>query len=144
MTNYDKIFEKDINRNFFYNAPEYRGNKLVEGSINLTNAIERLKKNEYYTLVTYIAGEELPKEYVSLNESLENGDLLATVNPNIHLQNICKNGGIQTISELSNGEYLLGPGPNTFNLSELVEKQIDEYNAELNLEGTKDNGGYHI
>lgn len=135
MTNYDKIFEKDINKNFFYNAPDYVGKKLVVGSINLSNAIERIKKDEYYTLVTYIDGEKLPDQYVPLDESLENGDLLATANPKLNFQDICRNGGIQRITKLSNGdEFLLGPGPDTFSLSALVKGQVNEFKESLNLE----------
>ena len=51
-----------------------------------------------------------------------------TVNLDINLQNICNNGGIQTISMVSNGDYLLGPCSDTFNLSELVKNQVKEYN----------------
>ena len=131
MTNYDKIFENDINKDFYFNAPGYDGKKLIVGSINLSNAVERLKKDEYYTIVTYVDGEILPEEYVSLNERLDNGDLLATAKPKKYLQYICKDSGsIQAISQLSNSDYLLGPGPDTFNLSELVEKQVAELKAE--------------
>ena len=56
---YDKIFEGDINRNFFYT--NYPGNKLMAGKISLKNAIERLSKNEYYVLVSYSEGETLPE-----------------------------------------------------------------------------------
>ena len=114
MMNYDKIFDQDVDRNFFYNEPGFRGRKLIVGVISINNAVERLKKDEYYTLVTYMDGEKLPEEYVPLDERLESGDLLATVNPKLNMQDIVRNGGIQMISKLSNGdEYLLGPGPDT-------------------------------
>lgn len=145
MTNYDKIFKDDINREFYFNAPGYGGRKLMVGSISLNNAIERLKKEEYYTVVTYIDGEKLPEEYISLNESLDNGDLLATVNPKNQLNYICKDSGsIQKISELSNSNYLLGPGPDTFNLQELVEKQVAELTAEKNQENSIGGAGHQI
>ena len=145
MTNYDKIFENDINKDFYFNAPGYDGRKLMVGTINLSNAVERLKKDEYYTIVTYIDGETLPEEYVSLNERLDNGDLLATANPKKYLQYICKDSGsIQTISQLSNSDYLLGPGPDTFNLSELVEKQVAELKAEKSQDKAIEGAGHRF
>ena len=137
MMNYDKIFDQDVDRNFFYNEPGFRGRKLIVGVISINNAVERLKKDEYYTLVTYMDGEKLPEEYVPLDERLESGDLLATVNPKLNMQDIVRNGGIQMISKLSNGdEYLLGPGPDTFYLSEMVQSQVDELKG-MNIEQTR-------
>ena len=128
MTNYDKVFDVDVNTDFFYNAPGYYGTKLVVGVISLKNAIERLKKNEYYTLVKYNDGDELPSEYVPLNVD---GINLATVNPKLHMHNICRNNGIQMISKLSDDVYLLGPGPDKFSLSFVVNEQVKEYLKEL-------------
>ncbi|MBQ6497859.1 MAG: hypothetical protein IJI58_04000 [Bacilli bacterium] len=145
MTDYDKIFNDDVNKEFYFNAPGYGGRKLMVGAVSLNNAIERLKKDEYYTLVTYIDGEKLPEEYIPLDEKLDSGDLLATVNPKNNLQYICQNSGsIQKISELSNLNYLLGPGPDTFNLTELVEKQVAEIKAERNQNKTIEGAGHQI
>ena len=137
MINYDNFFDKDINKEFFYNEPGFRGRKLIVGVVSINNAVERLKKDEYYTLVTYMDGEKLPEEYVPLDERLESGDLLATVNPKLNMQDIVRNGGIQMISKLSNGdEYLLGPGPDTFSLSELVQSLVDELKG-IDIEQTR-------
>ena len=129
---YDKIFEQNIDRKFFYT--DYRGKKMVVGKISLTNAMARLSKDEYYTLVTYQEGEELPEEYIPLN-GLEsnNGTLFATYNPDVrYLNYICRDGGIQIISRLpdlkpGNPRYLLGPGPETITLEDLIMEQYNEY-----------------
>ena len=134
MRNYDEVFKSDVNKEFYYNAPGYRGNKLVDGVISINNAIERLKKDEYYSIVTYMDGEKLPEEYVPLDEVLENGDLLATFNPKLNMADLVRDGSIQMITKLSNGDdYLLGPGPDTFSVSELVEKHVKEL-KEANLD----------
>ena len=145
MTDYDKIFKDDVNKEFYFNARGYEGRKLMVGAISLSNAVERLKKDEYYAVVTYIDGEKLPEEYVPLNDRLDNGDLLATVNPKNNLQYICKDSGsIQVISKLSNSDYLLGPGPDTFNLAELVDQQADQLKAERNPEKGLEEEGYSL
>lgn len=129
---YDKIYEIDINQNYFYT--NYPGNKLMVGKISLNYAIERLKKNEYYTLVAYTEGEELPKEYIPLkNLTNDNGILFATVNPNINFWDICRNGGIQRISQLArktpsdSPRYLLGPGPDIVSLEDIIAEQYNKH-----------------
>lgn len=129
---YDKIFENDLDRKFFYT--DYPGEKMVVGKISLSNAIARLSKNEHYTLVTYYEGDVLPEQYIPLDQLTSNDStLFATLNPNMHLWYICKeDGGIQRISrlpDLSSGSpnYLLGPGPDTVSLEDLVMKQYNEY-----------------
>ena len=104
------------------------------GKINLNNAIARLSKDEYYTLVTYQEGEELPKQYIPLSGlSSEDGTLFATFNPDVrYLHNICVNGGIQMISRLPDSitgspRYLLGPGPEIVSLEDLIMEQYNEY-----------------
>ena len=132
---YDKIFERDINTDFFYS--NYSGRKMVVGKINLNNAIARLSKNEFYTLVTYNEGEVLPEQYIPLNNlTSDDGTLFATLNPNIRYINyICMNGGIQQISvlpQLNSGgpRYLLGPGPDIVTLEELIMSQYNKYMEE--------------
>ena len=129
--NFDNVFKDDITRKFFFT--DYPGNKLMVGRISLEYAMERLKKQEYYTLITYKEGEELPSEYVPLaSYKSEDGTLFATVNPNILITNICNNGGIQRISRIDrpgsvNPEYLLGPGPDTITTLDLVDQEYKEY-----------------
>lgn len=128
---YNKIFENNLDRRFFYT--DYPGNKMVVGTINLNNAMARLSKNEYYTFVTYQKDDVLPEQYVPLSHlTSDDGTLFATVNPNTRFFNICMDGGIQRISRLSDlssgsPQYLLGPGPETVSLEELVMSQYDEY-----------------
>ena len=129
---YDKLFELDIERKFFYT--DYPGRKMVDGKISLNNAIARLSKNEYYTFVTYQEGDILPKEYIPLNGLESNsGTLFATLNPDIrYVNNICRNGGIQQISRLpdlepGNPRYLLGPGPDIITLQDMIMAQYDAY-----------------
>ena len=136
MTDYDKIFANDIERKFFFT--DYPGDKMMVWKISLDNAKARMSKNEYYTLVTYTYGEELPERYLPL-EGLQSADgtLFATVNPEYHIWNICRNGGIQRISrlqDLPNGSpnYLLGPGPDTISLFEMVEEQYASYTGKAN------------
>lgn len=127
MTNYDKVFEKDSNKESLYSPQDYPGNKLMVGYISLSNAMSRLQEGEFYTVVTYIDGEQLPKEYISLNDRLDNGCLVATVRPEIRLDYICDGvGSIQGISKMQDSECLRGPGNETFNLMELVENNINE------------------
>lgn len=139
---YDKIFESDINRKFFYS--DYPGNKMMVGKISLENAIARMSKNEYYTLVTYQEGEVLPKEYIPLNGLESNdGTLFATLNPNIrYLYDICRNGGIQRISRLpelepGNPRYLLGPGPDIITLNDIIMEQYNLYIEEYSNSSRK-------
>ena len=131
MTDYDKVFENDIERKFFFT--DYPGDKMMVGKISLDNAKARMGKNEYYTFVTYTYGEELPERYVPL-EGLQSNDgtLFATLNPDYHIWNICRDGGIQRISrltDLSNGSpnYLLGPGPNEIALFDIILEQYQAY-----------------
>ena len=127
--NFNNIFKDDVNAEFFYS--NYPGNKMVTGTIDLEYAIERLKKKEFYTLVTYKEGDELPEEYVPIKMADNNGTLFATINPNILMQYICKNGGIQRASLISrpnaNPVYLLGPGDDTISLFEIVNREYDNY-----------------
>lgn len=128
---YDKIFEENIDMKFFYT--DYPGKKIVDGKISLENAIARLSKNEYYTLVTYCEGDALPEQYLPIPAlTSDDGTLFATLNPDTLFYDICRNGGIQRISrmnDLSSGSpnYLLGPGPDTISLEEMIMKQYGEY-----------------
>lgn len=139
--NYDNIFDEDIEKKFFYT--DYPGNKLMVGRINLRNAISRLSKDEYYALVTYNAGEELPNEYMSLDKlASDDGTLFATVNSNVNLSHICKNGGIQMISKLPNAKngspvYLLGPGPDKITLESIIMEQYNMYSKTKDTEAQK-------
>ena len=133
---YDEIFERDINSKFFYT--DYPGRKMMVGRISLNNAIARLSKDEYYTLVTYCEGETLPQEYIPLNglES-QDGTLFATLNPDIRgINYICRgNDSIQGISRIDfidrtkpiKPKYLLGPGPETITLEEIIMEEYNEY-----------------
>lgn len=138
--NYDKIFKNDEKQKFFYS--DYVGAKLVNGKINLEHAKARKELAEYYTLVSYQEGEELPKEYRRLSGLTSgDGELFATINlehaPHMHY--ICRDGGIQMISRLNdaapgNSRYLLGPGPDTVELLDLVMEQYDRYMNAKTLE----------
>lgn len=139
LKDYDKVFENDVERDFFYNAPGYRGNKLVVGVIGLENAIERLKKDEYYLLVKYNEGDILPKEYIENAGAGKDGTLFASVNPKVYLTDICKDGGIQRISSLDKEEYLLGPGPDTFSMSDLIKESINQYDQQCEKENIQGN-----
>ncbi len=128
---YDNYFEKDIDGKFFYT--DYSGNKLMIGTRCLKNAIARFQKNECYVLITYRENDELPQQYRPLHDlTTEEGILFATVNTNIQFSDICKGGGIQRISQLGrpgeeNPKYLLGPGPETISLYELIMEQYNKY-----------------
>lgn len=140
--NYDEAFKNDSKHKFFYS--DYVGSKLVNGKVNLENAKEREELNEYYVLVTYQESEKLPKEYRQLTGLTgENGELFATINlentPRMHY--ICRDGGIQMISRLNdaapgNYRYLLGPGPDTVELLDLVMEQYDGYMKDKSLQTT--------
>lgn len=134
---YDEIFNRDINVDFFYNKEGYDGTKLLVGKASLENAMKRFKdKSEVFTLVTYHDGDILPECYAPVAPNYDtNGTLFATFNPDALKQQvnyICNNGGIQTASRLPNSEsgsptYLLGPGPDKIELFDIVSKQIDNY-----------------
>ena len=140
---YDRIFEKDVNKKFFFS--DYQGKKMMDGKISLNYAIERLAMQEYYVLVTYKEGETLPEQYVPLNNlTSDEGLLFATINPKISLSQISQNGGIQMITrlpDLENGSpyYLLGPGPEKVSLEELIMKQYAKHfgNEENNKNHSK-------
>lgn len=51
MTNYDKVFEINPNKELFYSSQDYPGNKLMVGYINFGNAIKRLKKVNFIQLL---------------------------------------------------------------------------------------------
>lgn len=128
---FDELYNDDVNRKWFYS--DYQGNKLVVGKISLNNAIARLNLNEYYTLVTYHEGDVLPEQYIPLDSLTSNDNtLFATVNPSITLWDICRNGGIQRITQLPDYKeegprYLLGPGPDIVLHSDLVMAQYEKY-----------------
>ena len=129
---YDRVFDENPDFNFFYNAPGYGSLKLVVGRISLKNAIERLKKGEVYTVVKYHEGEELPEQYMPL-ENIDVSDenvLLATIKPNLDVNDLCANGGCQMITMLNGGRYLLGAGPDKVTLSELIDSQLGDYKKE--------------
>ena len=135
---YDKIFEEDLNRNFFYT--DYPGKKIMDGKISLENAKARLNQDEYYILVTYNEGDVLPKEYISLASlNSEDGTLFATPSQDINFYYMCdENGGIQRISRLhdldsGSPNYLLGPGPDEIALEDLVMKQYEYYENRKNM-----------
>jgi hypothetical protein len=130
--NYDRVFNNDLDRKFFYS--DYPGRKLMVGSISLSNAIARLNNIEYYVLVTYKREENLPEQYIPLNSLIsDDGTLFATLNPSIRYINyICQDGGIQTVSRLTDLDsgspnYLLGPGPETVSLEDLIMKEYHDY-----------------
>lgn len=128
---YDIIFQDDINKKFFYT--DYPGNKMVVGKISLKNALARMSMREYYVLVTYTEGETLPQQYMPLsNLKSDDGTLFATINPSTYFTDICQRGGIQRVSRLSDLDsgspnYLLGPGPETVALDELIMEQYTKY-----------------
>ena len=128
---YDAIFKDNIARKFFYT--DYPGNKMVVGKISLKNALARMSMHEYYVLVTYMDGEKLPEQYIPLGElDSDDGTLFATINPGIDFTDICQKGGIQRISNITglNSEtpkYLLGPGPETVLLDDLIMEQYTKY-----------------
>lgn len=137
--NYDKIYEdKDPNDGgYFADMPE---TKLSVGTASLDIAKVRAKKLDYFVLVTYKEGQELPETYRPLPAELfptDDGTLFATVNPTrqFMIHNICISG-IQRISRIDNPEdndikYLLGigkgPGPETVCLSDLILQQYEGY-----------------
>lgn len=129
---YNEVFGNDLERKFFYT--DYPGKKMVVGTISLQNAIVRLDKDEYYILVTYKEGEKIPEQYVPLSQlKSDDGTLFATINPATRFSYICNDGGIQRISRLSDLDsgspnYLLGPGPDTVALADLVAQEHNYYN----------------
>ena len=134
LRDYDKIFDENPDYNFFYNAPNYDGPKLVAGRVSLKNAIARLNKGEVYAIVKYHEGEELPEQYMPLeNSNVNGGDTLsATIKPDLRLYDLCANDGIQRISRLRDDEfgsprYLLGPGPDEVSLTDLIASQLADY-----------------
>ena len=130
--NYNKLFDENPDTEFFYNAPGYRGNKMVVGMVSLKNAIARLDKDEFYTLVTYKEGQELPKQYKNVLLDSQDDTLFASYNPDeVRVSYICEDGGIQTVSRLADNEkganYLLGPGPDEVSLNDLVIREYNKY-----------------
>ena len=126
---YDVIFNENIDRNFFFSS--YPGNKLMVGKISLENAIARMAKNEYYVLVTYKDGQQLPIQYVPYKElESSDGSMYATISPSIRISSLVRNNGIQLVSRLGAPtdkiRYLLGPGPDQVYLDDLIAEQYEE------------------
>jgi len=126
---YDEIYKDDIDRKWFYS--DYPGNKLVVGKIGLKNAMARMNKNEYYALVTYNEGETLPEYYVPYEGlTSDDGTLFATISSEIRIDDIYHNGKIQKVTGLGRPNesirYLLGPGPETVYLDDLIQEQYDD------------------
>ena len=127
---YDKIFEGNIDMKFDFN--DFPGNKLIVGKISLGNAIARMSKNEYYTLVAYNEGDSLPKEYEPYNSlDIVDGVMFATINPDLRIDYICRNYGTTMVSRLGSPKdpvrYLLGPGTDEVYLDDLVKEQYDAF-----------------
>ena len=134
--NYNEIFEDNVLKDFYYNADNYPKKILVDGFIDLDKAKKRLEKGEYYILVLYQNGEELPKEYIPVpnqmgNIEMESDKKFATVNPDEVLNAYCVDNSIQRITNLQNSiagaRYLLGAGPEEISLPYLLQNQIDSY-----------------
>ncbi len=132
--NYDDIFAKNgLDHEFYYNKGDYPKGIMVNGTISLANAKERLKRGEYYVLVTLHEGEILPPEYIFLKDVESVDDtFFATINPELNMRAYSKDlGNIQLISRLNDSlegpRYLLGPGPDTLDVSALINEQIDIY-----------------
>ena len=129
--NYNKLFEEDIDKNFFYNAEGYPKKILINGFIDLDKALKRLEKGEYYVLVAYQNVEELPDCYVPLSleqQVIEVPDIkFATINPNENLLAFCENNYIQLISRMPDTlrgvRYMLGE----FYLNDLIAEQLENY-----------------
>ncbi len=133
--NYDLEFEEDIHKEFIYNKPEYQFRKLVNGYISLEKAKQRLSKDEFYVLVIYQDGEELPKEYVPISKDLDNEqDHFATVNDEL-IFDVLINPGIQKITKASKpsdsfAAYFKNPNSEIFLVSDLLEEQLSAYQDE--------------
>ena len=137
---YDRVYKEDPNRkSMFSDENGFYGQKLMVGKISLQNAMIRIGHNELYVLVTYNEGEQLPKEYRPV-ETLksDDGTLFATINTQNtkRINFICRNG-IQMVTQLRTDDefdpkFLLGPGPETVLLSELIEEQYKKHFAQGN------------
>ena len=134
--NYNEIFNADVNMEFFYNKAGYPKKLLVNGYLDLDKALKRLDKGEYYVLVSYHKGEDLPDCYLTLpNELLDfelpDGLALAIFNANVPVTAFCKGFSIQLITRLPNSlngaVYLLGPGPDKVCLEDIVSEQLQNY-----------------
>lgn len=130
---YDKIFVQDINKEFYFDKEGYPQNKMMVGTISYENAKARLSKGEYYILVKIHEGDVLPNEYVFLKDVDSIDDtFFATINPNLTMDGICKDAGsIQLISRINDTVegpcYLLGPGPDKVEVSQLINEQLEAY-----------------
>ena len=164
MSNYNKIYDSNPEIKHFYNNRGYEGKKLVAGTISLKNALVRMKEpfEEYYVLVTYKEGEQLPEGYIPISEyKSDNGTLFATINPDpfkLRIDDICNYNNpssIQRITRMDMGkrdwihgdpnelisipDYLLGPGPNTVRLIDLIDSEYFAYCKEhgINITSSK-------
>lgn len=127
--NFNDIFKDNPSREILFNKSNYPKGILMCGFIDLDLAKVRLEKGEYYTLVTYKNGQELPDCYRSL-DALDDETLLASVKPSQYISGINLNGSIQMVTQLNFDEhdacYLLGPGPNTVQLLDLIEASKED------------------
>ncbi len=143
--NYNELLEEDINKDFFYNREGYPKLLLINGYISLDKAVKRAEKGEYYVLVEYPVGTELPASYLPVKDDkidfeLPDGISLASFNPKTRVFALCENGGVQLISRLpylgGEARYLRGSGPEQVFLEDLMEEQLQSY-KEHTLSHTK-------
>ena len=132
---YDRMLDEDPNEEFYYNDNKFPHKKLIAGYISLENALVRLNKGEYYVLVKTNGEEELPSGYIPLDSKFETEEPMATIDPNMHFPVLCRKGRIQIIAQLpakeDDAEYLLGPGPETITLSQLITEQLEAYKKNM-------------
>ncbi len=122
---YDEIFEKDTNQDFYYNDDKRTSNIFIKGYISLEKAKQHLKKGEYYALVNFNEGEKLPEGYKCFT-SLD-GEVYATPNSDLSFDFLMDGYSLQSIYKVKDDRYRLGPKGKDIYLLDLAYDQIDQY-----------------
>lgn len=114
---------------------------LINGYNCLNNAKLCQIKGEYYILVNYQEEERLPEEYVPISEEIiesfgfDKSEHFATANPELNFTILNDDSRIKRITRVGivNGfdsQYLIGLGPESFTISDLIEEQLEAYKRE--------------
>ncbi len=122
---YDEIFEKDTNQDFYYNNDIRTSNIFIKGYISLEKAKQHLKKREYYALVNFNEGEKLPEGYKCFT-SLD-GEVYATPISDLSFDFLVDGYSLQSIYKINDDRYRLGSKGKDIYLLDLAYDQIDQY-----------------
>lgn len=111
---------------------------LINGYNLLNNAMLCQTQGEYYILVKYQEEDNLPEEYIPINEKIlesfgfDKQEHFATVNPKLNFTTLIDDSRIKRITRLGvlsdkNVQYLIRNGPEVISTLDLLYEQLESY-----------------